>query len=63
MGKLLYLVKLTRPDIAASVRELSKFMDRTMEEHWDAMRRVMTYVKGMSGTNCIYVPKRISVGH
>jgi hypothetical protein len=45
VGKLLYLVKLSRPDLSSSVRELSKFMDGACEEHSEAMTRLMGYVQ------------------
>jgi hypothetical protein len=44
VGKLLYLVKLSRPDLATSVRELSKFMDGATDTHLKAMERVMEFV-------------------
>jgi hypothetical protein len=44
VGKLLYLVKHSRPDIASAVRELSKFMSDPSKTHLKAMYRVMQYV-------------------
>ena len=44
VGKLLYLAKLTRPDMASAVREMAKFLDGTTEEHMKAMYRGMDYV-------------------
>ena len=49
VGKLLYLVKLTRPDMASAVRELSKFMDGPTEEHMKAMHRAMGYLAATKG--------------
>jgi Reverse transcriptase (RNA-dependent DNA polymerase) len=43
VGKLLYLVKLSRPDLASSVRELSKFMSNPSGTHLRAMYRTMSY--------------------
>ena len=44
VGTLLYLTKLSRPDISNSVRELSKAMDRANKEAMEKMMRVMKYV-------------------
>jgi Reverse transcriptase (RNA-dependent DNA polymerase) len=44
VGMLLYLVKHSRPDIANSVRELSKVADGATEMHWKALLRVIKYV-------------------
>ena len=43
-GKLLYLVKHTRPDIANAVRELSKMLDATTELAFKEMKRLIKYV-------------------
>ena len=51
MGKLLYLVKLTRPDLALAVRELLKFMDgATMEHYFLAMKRVLEFAVVTAGS-------------
>ena len=44
VGKLLYLVKHTRPDIANAVRELSKMLDCTTPSALKELRRVIKYV-------------------
>ena len=43
-GKLLYLVKHSRPDIANAVRELSKVLDGTTERAMKEMKRIIKYV-------------------
>ena len=43
VGKLLYLTKLSRPELASIVRELSKFVDYSTNEHFYAMHRAMRY--------------------
>ena len=43
VGKLLHLMKWSRPDILNSVRELSKFMKQGTQHHLKAMYRVMRY--------------------
>ena len=41
---LLYLVKFSRPDIANSVRELSKVMDSATKGHLKCLWQLMKYV-------------------
>ena len=43
VGKLLYLTKLSRPELVSTVRELSKFVDYSTNEHFYAMHRAMRY--------------------
>ena len=44
VGMLLYLVKHSRPDIANSVRELSKVLDGTTQDAFKELHRVIKYV-------------------
>jgi hypothetical protein len=44
IGILLYLVKLSRPNIANAVKELSKVMDGAVFAHEKELKRLMTYV-------------------
>jgi len=44
VGKLLYVARWSRPDIANAVRELTKFNGKCGEVHVVAMRRVMAYL-------------------
>jgi hypothetical protein len=57
VGKLLYLVKLSRPDLATSVRELSKFMDGATDIHLKAMQRVMEFVSATKQHQLTIFPK------
>ena len=43
VGKLIHMMKWSRPDILNAVRELSRFMSGATQEHMDAMHRVMEY--------------------
>lgn len=43
VGKLLYLTKLSRPDMSASVRELASYMDGATKDHWNALHRALGY--------------------
>jgi Reverse transcriptase (RNA-dependent DNA polymerase) len=44
VGSLLYLVKHSRPDLANSIREFSKVLDRAEQSHWKELLRMVTYV-------------------
>lgn len=50
VGKLLHMMRWSRPDILNAVRELSKFMSGASEAHVVAMKRVMKY--------CVATPER-----
>ena len=46
VGKLMYLVNCTRPDIAAAVSHLSRHMSNPTRRHWEQGKRVLRYLKG-----------------
>jgi len=45
VGSLIYLT-ITRPDISYAVGILSWFMQKSCEGHWNAVKRVLRYLKG-----------------
>ena len=45
VGKLIYLSH-TRPDIAYVVGIVSQFMHSPQEDHWEAVLRIVRYLKG-----------------
>jgi len=48
VGRLIYLT-ITRPDLTYAVHILSQFMQTPKEEHMEATRRVVRYIKGTAG--------------
>ena len=46
IGCLTYASIAKRPDLSASVGELSKFMSNPGREYWSGIKRIMRYVKG-----------------
>jgi hypothetical protein len=46
IGSLMYLASATRPDISYAVSRLSRYMTNPGDAHWQALERVMRYLKG-----------------
>lgn len=46
IGSLMYLMVGSRPDIIYIVGMLSRFMEQPRLEHWNAVRRVLKYLRG-----------------
>ena len=44
-GSLRYLVSCTRPNLSYSTRFLSRFMENLGPRHWEALKRVLHYLK------------------
>ena len=42
---LMYLMNSTRPDLAYAVNRLSRYTSNLAQEHWDALVRVLRYLK------------------
>ena len=45
IGKLMYLMVCTRPDISYAVSVLSRFMTKPREKHWRFVKQLLKYVK------------------
>ena len=45
LGSLMYVMNCTRPDIACAVSKLSQFTVSPNENHWKAMKRLLSYLK------------------
>ena len=46
IGSLMHVMVCTRPDIAAAVGVLSRYLDQPTHTHWEAALRVLHYLKG-----------------
>jgi hypothetical protein len=54
IGKLIYLVVASRPDIAWAVRELSKFVSNYGWDHWKAAKHLLRYLSGTRSRGLIF---------
>jgi hypothetical protein len=45
----MYLASATRPDISYAVSKLSQFVSNPREDHWQALERVLLYLKETIG--------------
>ena len=48
INSLLFLAKLTRPDIAYAVGAVSQYAQNPTKSHWNAVKRIIKYLKGTS---------------
>eukprot|EP00253_Pinus_taeda_P017290 PITA_17290 len=53
VGSLMYLTT-TRPDIMYAGSLISRFMERPKEAHWQAVKRILRYVKGTKRFGILY---------
>ena len=56
VGKLIYLT-ITRPDISFAVGVVSQFMQNPRVDHWNAVIRILRYIKRAPGQGLLYEDK------
>ncbi|KAL0309192.1 UNVERIFIED_CONTAM: Retrovirus-related Pol polyprotein from transposon TNT 1-94 [Sesamum radiatum] len=56
----MFLMNYTRPDIAYAVSRLSRYTHKSNKEHWDALRRLLKYLKCIINL-CLYLNKHRGV--
>ena len=61
LGSRLYLVTCTRPDLAFSVSDLSRFSSHPLEPHHSAVKRVFRYLAATGSMSLKYKRSPISV--
>jgi hypothetical protein len=54
IGSLMYLASATRPDISFAVSKLSRFVSKPGDVHWEALERVLRYLKGTASYGVHY---------
>ena len=55
IGCLTYATVETRPDLATAVATLSKYMSRPGKDHWQAVKRVFSNIKGMIDYGILFI--------
>lgn len=48
VGSLMFLLQATRPDLAFALSTVSQFNDKYTEVHWNAVKRILKYLKNTS---------------
>jgi hypothetical protein len=54
VGSLQYAVSSTRPDLASATAKVSKFLDEHNKTHWQAVKRILRYIKGTTDVSLTY---------
>ena len=54
VGSLMFAMICTRPDIAHAVGVVSRYMANPGREHWNAVKRILRYIKGTSDVALCY---------
>ena len=57
IGSLLYLSVATWPNILYAVSNVAKFSVNPTTRHWITVKRIMSYLKGMSHLGIIFKPQ------
>jgi hypothetical protein len=56
IGALMYLSVRTRPDIAVAVCTLAKHVQEPRPIHWEAVKRILRYLKGTQNEGLVFQP-------
>jgi hypothetical protein len=59
VGALLWVSTRTRPDISYAVGELTRFMGGYTQQHWEAAKTVLRYLKGTRSLGLVYGGKAV----
>ena len=62
IGSLLYLMHGTRPDLTFSVIKLSQYSAKPMHHHWEGVKRIFRYIKGMLDACLVLGNRKVEMG-
>ena len=54
IGSVMFLMNCTRPDIAYAISRLSRYTHNHAYEHWNALTRLLRYLKGTMNLGLTY---------
>ena len=54
VGSLIFAAIVTRPDIAYAVGVVSRFLDKHEDSHWNAVKRIIRYLKNTIDYEILY---------
>lgn len=54
IGNLMFLAIVSRPDLAYAVGYVSRFLSRYSHEHWQAVKRILRYLKSTTRVGIVY---------
>lgn len=54
LGSIMYLMVTTRPDLAYIISVLSQFASKPNKIHWNGIKLVLHYIKGIMPWHCIW---------
>ena len=54
VGSLIYLATTSRPDISFAVGQVSRYCAKYTRTHWNAVKRIFTYLKGTKKLKLCY---------
>ena len=61
VGSLMYAMVCTRPDIAHAVGVVSRCMANPWNEHWEAMKWLLRYLRGTSSTSLCFGKGKVTL--
>ena len=61
VGSLVYAMVCTRPDIAHTVGVVSGYMANPGKEHWEAVKWLLRYLRGTSGTSLCFGKGKVTL--
>ena len=61
VGRLMYVVVCTRPDIAHAVGVVSRYMANPRKEHWEVVKWLLRYLRGTSSTSLCFGKVKVTL--
>src|SRR6266540_4409061 len=61
VGSLMYTAMGTQPDVAFATSTVAQYMDNPGWEHWEAVKRIFRYLKGMKDMKLVYGDRKTNL--